>query len=195
MTTTIIAQHRRTAQDVLNGSVRELLADIPGTLYEQPWKNFGHNRTEALELARLNLEAGRSAMRSGAHEAALGYLAAGCERLGERTFQLQLAGRDDLQAVGKQGELVLARHLRAIQGQVGRLQRIERLARVGNLYVNRNQVGAVVGVQPFGGCGLSGTGPKAGGPSYLLRFANERTTSTNTTAVGGNASLLSLGDD
>jgi RHH-type proline utilization regulon transcriptional repressor/proline dehydrogenase/delta 1-pyrroline-5-carboxylate dehydrogenase len=74
-------------------------------------------------------------------------------------------------------------------------ERIEQLARVGNLYVNRNQIGAVVGVQPFGGCGLSGTGPKAGGPSYLLRFANERTTSTNTTAVGGNASLLSLGDD
>ncbi len=74
-------------------------------------------------------------------------------------------------------------------------ERIEALARVGNLYVNRNQVGAVVGVQPFGGCGLSGTGPKAGGPSYLLRFVNERTTSTNTTAVGGNASLLSLGDD
>ena len=74
-------------------------------------------------------------------------------------------------------------------------ERIEQLARVGNLYVNRNQIGAVVGVQPFGGCGLSGTGPKAGGPSYVLRFANERTTSTNTTAVGGNASLLSLGDD
>ena len=74
-------------------------------------------------------------------------------------------------------------------------RRIEALARVGNLYVNRNQIGAVVGVQPFGGCGLSGTGPKAGGPSYLLRFANERTTSVNTTAVGGNASLLSLGDE
>ncbi|MGH8352927.1 MAG: bifunctional proline dehydrogenase/L-glutamate gamma-semialdehyde dehydrogenase PutA, partial [Pseudomonas sp.] len=73
-------------------------------------------------------------------------------------------------------------------------RRIEALARVGNLYINRNQIGAVVGVQPFGGCGLSGTGPKAGGPSYLLRFANERSTSVNTTAVGGNASLLSLGD-
>ncbi|SDH94945.1 L-proline dehydrogenase /delta-1-pyrroline-5-carboxylate dehydrogenase [Pseudomonas benzenivorans] len=73
-------------------------------------------------------------------------------------------------------------------------RRIEQLARVGNLYVNRNQIGAVVGVQPFGGCGLSGTGPKAGGPSYLLRFVNERTTSVNTTAVGGNASLLSLAD-
>ena len=67
-------------------------------------------------------------------------------------------------------------------------------ARVGNLYVNRNQIGAVVGVQPFGGEGLSGTGPKAGGPHYLHRFAVERTACTNTTAAGGNASLLSLGE-
>ena len=62
----------------------------------------------------------------------------------------------------------------------------------GNVYINRNMVGAVVGVQPFGGSGLSGTGPKAGGPHYLPRFANEYTVSTNTAAVGGNASLLSL---
>jgi RHH-type proline utilization regulon transcriptional repressor/proline dehydrogenase/delta 1-pyrroline-5-carboxylate dehydrogenase len=71
-------------------------------------------------------------------------------------------------------------------------RRIAERARVGNVYVNRNMVGAVVGVQPFGGCGLSGTGPKAGGPHYLQRFATERTVSTNTTAVGGNASLLTL---
>ncbi|HEY8193561.1 MAG TPA: bifunctional proline dehydrogenase/L-glutamate gamma-semialdehyde dehydrogenase PutA, partial [Hyphomicrobium sp.] len=64
-------------------------------------------------------------------------------------------------------------------------------ARVGNLYVNRNQIGAVVGVQPFGGEGLSGTGPKAGGPNYLIRFATERTRSTDITATGGNYSLLS----
>jgi RHH-type proline utilization regulon transcriptional repressor/proline dehydrogenase/delta 1-pyrroline-5-carboxylate dehydrogenase len=70
------------------------------------------------------------------------------------------------------------------------VRRIEALARVGNLYVNRNQIGAVVGVQPFGGSGLSGTGPKAGGPHYLLRFVTERSISVNTTAVGGNASLL-----
>jgi RHH-type proline utilization regulon transcriptional repressor/proline dehydrogenase/delta 1-pyrroline-5-carboxylate dehydrogenase len=61
----------------------------------------------------------------------------------------------------------------------------------GNTYVNRNQIGAVVGVQPFGGEGLSGTGPKAGGPHYLLRFALERTYTVNTTAAGGNAALLS----
>ena len=64
--------------------------------------------------------------------------------------------------------------------------------RVGNLYVNRSQIGAVVGAQPFGGEGLSGTGPKAGGPHYLHRFAVERVVSTDTTAAGGNASLLSL---
>jgi RHH-type transcriptional regulator, proline utilization regulon repressor / proline dehydrogenase / delta 1-pyrroline-5-carboxylate dehydrogenase len=64
---------------------------------------------------------------------------------------------------------------------------------VGNTYVNRNMVGAVVGVQPFGGQGLSGTGPKAGGPHYLLRFATEKTLTVNTTAFGGNASLLELG--
>ncbi len=62
---------------------------------------------------------------------------------------------------------------------------------VGNMYVNRNQIGAVVGVQPFGGEGLSGTGPKAGGPHYLVRFAHERTYTENTTAAGGNAALLS----
>jgi RHH-type proline utilization regulon transcriptional repressor/proline dehydrogenase/delta 1-pyrroline-5-carboxylate dehydrogenase len=65
-------------------------------------------------------------------------------------------------------------------------------AKVGNIYVNRNIIGAVVGVQPFGGRGLSGTGPKAGGPHYLPRFTSEYTVSVNTSAVGGNASLLSL---
>ena len=62
----------------------------------------------------------------------------------------------------------------------------------GNAYINRNMIGAVVGVQPFGGMGLSGTGPKAGGPHYLHRFATEKTISNNIAAVGGNASLLSL---
>jgi RHH-type proline utilization regulon transcriptional repressor/proline dehydrogenase/delta 1-pyrroline-5-carboxylate dehydrogenase len=67
---------------------------------------------------------------------------------------------------------------------------IDRLA-VGNIYVNRNIIGAVVGVQPFGGFGLSGTGPKAGGPHYLSRFATEQTVTINTAAAGGNAALLS----
>jgi len=65
---------------------------------------------------------------------------------------------------------------------------------VGNIYVNRNMIGAVVGVQPFGGHGLSGTGPKAGGPHYLARFATEQTVTVNIAAAGGNAALLSGGD-
>ncbi|HXV73115.1 MAG TPA: L-glutamate gamma-semialdehyde dehydrogenase, partial [Sphingomonadales bacterium] len=64
--------------------------------------------------------------------------------------------------------------------------------RIGNTYVNRNMIGAVVGVQPFGGHGLSGTGPKAGGPNYMLRFATEKTLTINTAAIGGNTDLFSL---
>jgi RHH-type proline utilization regulon transcriptional repressor/proline dehydrogenase/delta 1-pyrroline-5-carboxylate dehydrogenase len=72
--------------------------------------------------------------------------------------------------------------------------RVVERARVGNIYVNRNMIGAVVGMQPFGGEGLSGTGPKAGGPHYLFRFAVERTVSINTAAAGGNAALLAQGE-
>ncbi|MEM9837551.1 MAG: bifunctional proline dehydrogenase/L-glutamate gamma-semialdehyde dehydrogenase PutA [Pseudomonadota bacterium] len=71
---------------------------------------------------------------------------------------------------------------------------IAEIAPAGNVYVNRNQIGAIVGSQPFGGMGLSGTGPKAGGPHYLLRFAEERVISINTAAAGGNASLIAMQD-
>ncbi|WP_432474322.1 bifunctional proline dehydrogenase/L-glutamate gamma-semialdehyde dehydrogenase PutA [Amphritea sp. HPY] len=70
------------------------------------------------------------------------------------------------------------------------INRISQQARVGNIYINRNQVGAVVSSQPFGGMGLSGTGPKAGGPNYLMRFVQEKTISTNTVASGGNQQLF-----
>ncbi|MCA0214278.1 MAG: L-glutamate gamma-semialdehyde dehydrogenase [Proteobacteria bacterium] len=71
-----------------------------------------------------------------------------------------------------------------------RAQALAARAHVGNVYVNRNMIGAVVGVQPFGGEGLSGTGPKAGGPHYLYRFCTEQTVTVNTTAAGGNVALL-----
>ena len=82
-----------------------------------------------------------------------------------------------------------------IHSRIGRTQQyiVDRV-QTGNCYVNRNMIGAVVGVQPFGGEKLSGTGPKAGGPHYMLRFATERTLTVNTAAVGGNANLLELGD-
>ena len=74
-----------------------------------------------------------------------------------------------------------------------RALRLAAAARIGNVYVNRNMIGAVVGVQPFGGQGLSGTGPKAGGPHYLYRFCAEQTVTINTAAAGGNATLLAGG--
>jgi len=76
-----------------------------------------------------------------------------------------------------------------------RARKLVQLSGAGNIYINRNMIGAVVGVQPFGGRGLSGTGPKAGGPQYLPRFGTEYTVSNNIAAVGGNASLLSLEND
>jgi RHH-type proline utilization regulon transcriptional repressor/proline dehydrogenase/delta 1-pyrroline-5-carboxylate dehydrogenase len=95
---------------------------------------------------------------------------------------------DDIAASGF--GLTLGIHSR-IDATVDRV--VARLA-TGNVYVNRNMIGAVVGTQPFGGCGLSGTGPKAGGPNYLRRFATEQTVTINSAAIGGNASLLAADD-
>ncbi len=82
-----------------------------------------------------------------------------------------------------------------IHSRIDRTQRhIAKRVMAGNCYINRNMIGAVVGVQPFGGERLSGTGPKAGGPHYMFRFATERTLTVNTAAVGGNALLLELDD-
>ncbi|WP_426436531.1 bifunctional proline dehydrogenase/L-glutamate gamma-semialdehyde dehydrogenase PutA [Bradyrhizobium genosp. P] len=95
--------------------------------------------------------------------------------------------RDVLAAIEATGfGLTLGIHSRiddTVEDVIDRLQ-------VGNIYVNRNMIGAVVGVQPFGGSGLSGTGPKAGGPHYLARFATEQTVTINTAAAGGNAALM-----
>jgi RHH-type proline utilization regulon transcriptional repressor/proline dehydrogenase/delta 1-pyrroline-5-carboxylate dehydrogenase len=92
-----------------------------------------------------------------------------------------------LEDIGRNGYgLTLGIHSR-IDGTVKHVA--ARLAH-GNVYVNRNMIGAVVGTQPFGGSGLSGTGPKAGGPNYLRRFATEQVVTNNTAAAGGNASLL-----
>ena len=80
-----------------------------------------------------------------------------------------------------------------IHSRIGEtVHQVRSRARVGNVYVNRSMIGAVVGVQPFGGEGLSGTGPKAGGPHYLKRFATERVLAVDTTSAGGNATLMSM---
>lgn len=94
---------------------------------------------------------------------------------------------DDINSVGF--GLTLGLHSRIAETR----RFVQGRAKVGNFYVNRNQIGAVVESQPFGGEGLSGTGPKAGGPHYLARFATERVMCIDTTAAGGNASLLAAG--
>ncbi len=82
-----------------------------------------------------------------------------------------------------------------IHSRIGRMTEfVAGIVGAGNVYVNRNMIGAVVGVQPFGGSGLSGTGPKAGGPHYLPRFAAEQTITVNTAAAGGDATLIAMGD-
>jgi RHH-type proline utilization regulon transcriptional repressor/proline dehydrogenase/delta 1-pyrroline-5-carboxylate dehydrogenase len=97
---------------------------------------------------------------------------------------------DVLAAVTKTGYgLTLGIHSRLESFQA----RVRDALSVGNVYVNRSTIGAVVGVQPFGGHGLSGTGPKAGGPNYLPRFARETTLSVNTAAIGGDVALMASG--
>ena len=97
-----------------------------------------------------------------------------------------------LEAIGKTGYgLTLGIHTRIESKALD----IHRRLSIGNTYINRNMVGAIVGVQPFGGQGLSGTGPKAGGPHYLFRFCTERSLSIDTTASGGNASLVTMSED
>jgi RHH-type proline utilization regulon transcriptional repressor/proline dehydrogenase/delta 1-pyrroline-5-carboxylate dehydrogenase len=99
---------------------------------------------------------------------------------------------DVLKAVGETGYgLTFGIHSRLD----GRKQSLAEKAPAGNVYINRNMVGAVVGVQPFGGRGMSGTGPKAGGPLYLTRFCEEKHVSENTTAAGGNATLIAMSDE
>ena len=100
---------------------------------------------------------------------------------------------DDIEKVGgelsaKGYGLTLGVHSRL----EGFAEKVKAAVRAGNVYVNRSIIGAVVGVQPFGGSGLSGTGPKAGGPHYLARFATERTVTVNIAAQGGDPTLLNL---
>ena len=103
-------------------------------------------------------------------------------------------GKGDPQAVIKQINALGYGLTLGIQTRIdSRAQQLARSSHIGNVYINRNMIGAVVGVQPFGGEGLSGTGPKAGGPHYLYRFCGEQTITVNTAAAGGNATLLAGG--
>ena len=190
--------------DMLRGAMQELVIGDPALLVTDIGPVI-----DAPALARLQAHAaaitqqGRqiaqlplpTACARGSYFAPLAVEISGIEQLGEEHFgpilhiarfpaRRLMAVVDAINASGY--GLTLGVHSRI----ESTWRKVQGAARVGNVYINRSMTGAVVGVQPFGGEGLSGTGPKAGGPHYLLRFVTERTLTINTAAVGGNARLL-----
>jgi RHH-type proline utilization regulon transcriptional repressor/proline dehydrogenase/delta 1-pyrroline-5-carboxylate dehydrogenase len=192
--------------DMLTGAMAELKIGDPALLHTDVGPVIDAAALEVLEshAARMTKES------TLIYECALGSECAGGTFFAPRAFEIGSIGQlerevfgpvlhvirfradeldaviDDINATGY--GLTVGVHSR-IDGTVEHI--VDRMS-VGNAYVNRNQIGAVVGVQPFGGEGLSGAGPKAGGPRYLYRFATERSLCVNTTAQGGNTSLMSL---
>ena len=193
---------------MLSGAMQELKVGAPGLLATDVGPVIDQGQLDGLKshVARMEREARPVARAPLPEERADGFWFAPCafeidclDRLEGEVFGpvlhvLRYRARDldslleEINAMGY--GLTLGVHSRIDRVQ----QYVTDRVRVGNAYVNRNMTGAVVGVQPFGGEGLSGTGPKAGGPHYLYRFATERTRTINTAAVGGNASLLALSD-
>jgi RHH-type proline utilization regulon transcriptional repressor/proline dehydrogenase/delta 1-pyrroline-5-carboxylate dehydrogenase len=191
--------------EVIAGAARELKVGDPGdpATHIGPVIDLEAKRRLQAHIARMKQESrvhfAGAAPASGHYVAPHIFELSSAEQLSEEIFGPILhvvrypADRLErvLQSIDNSGYgLTLGIHSRiddTIDAVVERLQ-------VGNIYVNRNMIGAVVGVQPFGGHGLSGTGPKAGGPHYLARFATEQTVTVNTAAAGGNAALMAEGE-
>ena len=194
-------------ETMLAGAMQELVVGDPKLLSTDigPVIDPGALHTLRTHAARMDNE-GRLIARAPMDVELPGYFFAPCaygidsiEQLEREVFGpilhvIRYRSRDldkVLDAVNNTGYgLTLGVHSRIDKTQ----QHIAARARVGNCYINRTMTGAVVGVQPFGGERLSGTGPKAGGPHYLLRYVTERTLTVNTAAVGGNADLLGMGE-
>lgn len=179
----------------------ELATDIGPVIDAQAHARLAEHidwlETHARRIARLEVP---QALKGGTYFGPQIYEIDGVARLHEEVFGpiLHIVRWDEtrleseLEALRRTGfALTLGIHTRLERRQNALFDALP----AGNVYVNRGMTGAVVGVQPFGGSGLSGTGPKAGGPHYLSRFVNERTLSTNTAAVGGNAELFRLASD
>ena len=189
------------AMDLLTvGDPALLVTDVGPVIDEEAWQALEAHAARIVQGApwhhRLELGAAHAA---GSFVAPLAVEISGIETLEREVFgpilHIVRYKADAIDAVidainGTGYGLTLGVHSRID----GFSRRIAERVEAGNVYVNRNMIGAVVGVQPFGGCGLSGTGPKAGGPHYLHRFATERTVTINTAALGGNTALLSIDD-
>ncbi|MEP5766404.1 MAG: bifunctional proline dehydrogenase/L-glutamate gamma-semialdehyde dehydrogenase PutA [Halieaceae bacterium] len=192
--------------EMLSGAMQELALGDPAALStdigpvidldarQRLERHEQRMRKEAKQLARCELQ---DRHRSGFFFAPQVYELQSLSQLPEEVFGpvlhiIRYSGKDMpqvLQDINDSGYgLTLGVHSRID----GFAREVFAATRVGNTYINRNMVGAVVGVNPFGGCGLSGTGPKAGGPHYLLRFATEKTRTDNVVAKGGNTQLFTL---
>jgi RHH-type transcriptional regulator, proline utilization regulon repressor / proline dehydrogenase / delta 1-pyrroline-5-carboxylate dehydrogenase len=189
--------------DMLSGAMAELIvgdssdpATDVGPLIDGPAKRQVEAHVAALERsARLIARTPLAGSPAGHYVAPCAYEVAGVESVTDEIFGpvLQVVRwSGDVEALVERINALGFGLTLGVQTRVdGRAERVAARARVGNVYVNRGMTGAVVGVQPFGGEGLSGTGPKAGGPHYLARFCVEQTVTINTAAAGGNTALLS----
>ncbi|QKK02693.1 MAG: bifunctional proline dehydrogenase/L-glutamate gamma-semialdehyde dehydrogenase PutA [Pseudomonadota bacterium] len=194
--------------DMLAGAMAEISVGEPGLLATDVGPVIDAGQLDMLQkhAARMDREARLIARAPVPDSLPQGYWFAPCAYEIDRIDQLEGEVFGPVLHVvryraGKLDELIAQINATGYGLTLGVHSRIDRVqhyicsrVHAGNRYVNRNMTGAVVGVQPFGGERLSGTGPKAGGPHYLPRFVTERTLTINTAAVGGNASLLALSD-
>ncbi|WP_395701440.1 L-glutamate gamma-semialdehyde dehydrogenase [Aquabacterium sp.] len=190
----VIAMLRGAMQELRVGDAAEIATDVGPVIDAEAHGNLSRH------VARLEREAtliGRAALDTrfaATHIAPVAFELKQVEDLREEVFGPVLhvvRWGGDVDTLVKRINALRYGLTLGIQTRIdSRATRIAAQARIGNVYVNRNMIGAVVGVQPFGGEGLSGTGPKAGGPHYLYRFCAEQTLTINTAAAGGNAALL-----
>jgi RHH-type proline utilization regulon transcriptional repressor/proline dehydrogenase/delta 1-pyrroline-5-carboxylate dehydrogenase len=187
--------------EMIQGAAKELVAGDPADLATDLGPVIDAEAFEGIARHLQRLQAQARPLLGGARSTAMpqlvapqmfevGALADVTQELFGPVLQVVRWGGDPMVVVRQINALGYGLTL-GIQTRIdSRAQALARAARVGNVYVNRNMIGAVVGVQPFGGEGLSGTGPKAGGPHYLQRFCAEQTLTINTTAAGGNVALF-----
>jgi delta-1-pyrroline-5-carboxylate dehydrogenase PutA-like protein len=180
------------------GAAEDLATDVGPVIDPEAHANLNHHVKRLEREARLLAQTGVADRFHGTHIAPVAFEIDAVEALREEVFGPVLhvvRWSGDLDALVARINALGYGLTLGVQTRIdSRALRVADHAAIGNVYVNRNMIGAVVGVQPFGGEGLSGTGPKAGGPHYLYRFCAEQTLTINTAAAGGNASLLAGGD-
>ncbi len=193
----VIEMIRGAAQELVAGDPSQLATDLGPVIDAEAFENIQRHvarlRSEAKELlpAPTLVQAMPNLVRPQMFE--VGSIAEVTQEIFGPVLQVVRWRGDPMDVICQVNVLGYGLTL-GIQTRIdSRAQALAAAARVGNVYVNRNMIGAVVGVQPFGGEGLSGTGPKAGGPNYLLRFCAEQTLTINTTAAGGNVALFAQG--